>query len=66
MSRDPVAELDLACQWLRLADDALTGPASPRFPTAAVRADLSAIAGWLRRHPATAADIALNMPEDTP
>lgn len=59
-----MAELDLACRWLRLTDDAV--PGGPRYPTAPVRADLAAIAGWLRRHPDAAADIGLNMPEEGP
>lgn len=63
--RDPVAELDLACQLLRVTDDTLPPRNGSRYPTAPIRADLQAIAGWLRRHPATCADIALNMPKET-
>ncbi len=61
-ARGPVAELDAACDWLRLLDDILRR-AGHRPCTAPARADLTAIAGWLRRHPGIAADIALNMPE---
>jgi hypothetical protein len=67
MTDDPVAVLDDACLWLRLGDDMTARLAGqPLLNTAPVRASLGAIAGWLRRHPAAAADIGLNMPGSTP
>ncbi len=61
--RNPVDELDAACDWLRLLDDLLERAGHPPC-TGPVRADVATIAGWLRRHPRTAVDIALNMPTE--
>lgn len=63
---DPVVELDAARDWLRWADDLAIHVTGQPAGTAQARAHLSAIAGWLRRHPETAAAIALNMPGSQP
>jgi hypothetical protein len=63
MSRDPVAELDHACELLRLADDITRQATGQPLGSAGPRADLQAIAGWMRRHPHLTADIAKCLPD---
>jgi len=65
MTANVVAELDAAVKWLRWADDLAIHATGQPAGTARCRAQLSAVAGWLRRHPDVATEIGLNMPGGT-